>query len=274
MSLSPDFASFYNVPAPDYRRARFYREQTFTVHQNPQQPWNFMRIDWPALMLRQHDVFDVRVRVRVAPYSIIGDVSKATIFPQVIAALSSPNLGVLNQTDIRTLGASATYGVNKGEQRDSALQAAFDGYLQAWDIGPGIGITGAQNGVVLTATGRFEGCTKASAWPSLYVFVPFLTRAGVEPTDYSYPPLTFSAEWSVVSTRSTWAENAAAENEGDWDTGNLIQSTMDELGWLCDLGADPAKGQYRPEQVDALTGAASLTDLSRFWSVYDSDSDF
>jgi hypothetical protein len=49
---------------------------------------------------------------------------------------------------------------------------------------------------------------------------------------------------------------------------------MDELGWLCDLGADPAKGQYRPEQQDALTGAASLTDLSRFWSVYDSTSDF
>lgn len=268
MSLSPDFASLYNVPAPDYRRARFYREQTVTVYPNASQQWAFTRLDWPALMLRQHDVFDVRVRVRVAPYL---NESGSKFYPMIVAALSSPNLGILNQSSYATLAAAMTYGTNKGEQRSDALAATFDGYIQAWELLSGTGLGGADNGIVLTGTARFEGCTKASAWPSLYVFIP-TTNTGGDPI--TLPPVTLSTEWSVVSTRSTWAENAAAENEGDWDSGNLIQSTMDQLGWLCDLGSDPAKGQFGPEQVDLLTGAASLTDLSRFWSVYDSTSDF
>jgi hypothetical protein len=273
MSLLPDFASFYNVPAPDYRRARFYREQTFTVHPYPLgaiPEWKFTRLDWPALMLRQHDVFDVRVRIRIAPYP--NPETQSAFYPQVIAALSSPNLGILSQGNYSALYASSTYGTNKGEQRSDALAATFDGFIQAWEVIQGSGLGEADNGIVLSGTARFEGCTKASAWPSLYVFIPSYDAKG-DPFG-PLPPLTFSAEWSVVSTRSTWAENAAAENEGDWENGNLIQSTMDQLGWLCDLGADPAQGQYRPEQVDALTGAATLTDLSSFWSVYDSSSDF
>lgn len=273
MSLLPDFASFYNVPAPDYRRARFYREETFKVYPYSTAgtaKWRFTRLDWPALMLRQHDVFDVRVRVRVAPW--VPAEGREKLPAIIVAALSSPNLGILSsETDYSGLVATMTYGALKGEQRDSALSAVFDGYINAWELDGGTGIGGSANGIVLTATSRFEGCTKASAWPSLYVLLPSFAAGGYS---IETPPMTMTIDWSVVSTRSTWAENAAAENEGDWDSGNLIQSTMDELGWLCDLGADPAKGQYRPEQQDALTGAASLTDLSRFWSVYDSTSDF
>lgn len=277
MSLSPDFASFYNVPAPDYRRARFYREQTFTVYPRYTgwlefvgvAPFKFTRIDWPAVMLRQHDVFDVRVQIRVAPYI---NNNQAKFAPFVVAALSSPNLGILPEVDYSSVYAAATFGANKGEQRDSALASIFDGFIQGWDIEQGVGLGGAARGLSLNGIARFEGCTKASAWPSLYVFIPTTLADGQTPL--VLPPLTLTAEWSIAATRSTWADNAAAENESDWESGNLIQSTMDEMGWLCDLGADPAKGQFRPEQADALTGAASLTDLSRFWSVYDSSSDF
>ena len=264
-----DFAALANLPAPIFRRARSYRAQTITVGPTPvTRPWDFQRFDSPALMLLEHDIFDVRVRITVQQTGYPGT-DKLTLAPIIAVGLSSPNLGITPSVSMQTLEGSLAYGGNKGEQREGTLETTFDGFAGAWQLGKGTGVGGFSNGGVLTAVRRLEGCTKASAWPSFYCWIPSTNLAGdpLAPED-AFGPFTFKLEYAVVATRSTWAENAALEAQNDWIDGNIVNETMDNLGWLCNLSPDPALGQYKPEQVDVLTGAASLTDPSHFWSVF------